>query len=93
MTYAEVDAGGQGHPRRRSHITLDEALQQSHDAARHVRRGRPACTSSSTRPRAIEGMPRHASTHAAGVVITEQPVYDYVPLASNDDALVTPVPR
>ena len=38
--------------------------------------------------RAIEGMPRHASTHAAGVVITEQPVYAYVPLASNDGALV-----
>ena len=33
---------------------------------------------------ALEGMPRHASTHAAGVVITEKPVEEYVPLASND---------
>jgi DNA polymerase-3 subunit alpha len=37
----------------------------------------------------IEGMPRHATTHAAGVVITEQPVSDYVPLASNDGNIVT----
>ena len=37
---------------------------------------------------ALEGMPRHASTHAAGVVITKLPVYEYVPLARNDDAVV-----
>lgn len=37
----------------------------------------------------LEGMPRHTTTHAAGVVITEQPVSDYVPLAKNDDAVVT----
>lgn len=39
--------------------------------------------------RKLEGMPRHASTHAAGVVITEHPVFDYVPLAKNDEAIVT----
>ena len=39
--------------------------------------------------RSIEGMPRHATTHAAGVVITEQPVSCYVPLAKNDEAVVT----
>ena len=38
--------------------------------------------------KALEGMPRHASTHAAGVVITRRPVYEYVPLARNDDAVV-----
>ncbi len=38
---------------------------------------------------AIEGMPRHASTHAAGVVITRLPVEDYVPLATNDGQPVT----
>ncbi|MBR0467031.1 MAG: DNA polymerase III subunit alpha [Clostridia bacterium] len=37
----------------------------------------------------VEGMPRHASTHAAGVVISDRPVSDYVPLATNDDAIVT----
>ncbi|MDR0818631.1 MAG: DNA polymerase III subunit alpha, partial [Oscillospiraceae bacterium] len=38
---------------------------------------------------ALEGMPRHSSTHAAGVVITRRPVYEYVPLATNDDVVVT----
>ena len=37
----------------------------------------------------LEGMPRHASTHAAGVVISDRPVAEYVPLAVNDDAVVT----
>ena len=36
-----------------------------------------------------EGMPRHASTHAAGVVISDKPVDEYVPLSLNDEAVVT----
>ena len=39
--------------------------------------------------RQLEGMPRHASTHAAGVVITDGPVSDYVPLQSSDGQLIT----
>ncbi len=39
--------------------------------------------------RKLEGMPRNASTHAAGVVITKRPVYEYVPLATNDGQPVT----
>ncbi len=39
--------------------------------------------------RKVEGMPRHASTHAAGVVITDRPVAEYVPLATSDEAVVT----
>ncbi|MGN1132575.1 MAG: DNA polymerase III subunit alpha, partial [Ruminococcus sp.] len=39
--------------------------------------------------KAIEGMPRHATMHAAGVVITKDPVSDYVPLSKNDDNVVT----
>ena len=37
----------------------------------------------------IEGMPRHASTHAAGVVIADRAVSEYVPLALNDESVVT----
>lgn len=40
----------------------------------------------------IEGMPRHASTHAAGVVITPAQVSDYVPVQQSDGALVTQFP-
>ena len=37
-------------------------------------------------------MPRHASTHAAGVVITREPADTYVPLQKNDEAIVTQYP-
>ena len=37
----------------------------------------------------LEGLPRHASTHAAGVVITKDPVDTYVPLYVNDDNIST----
>ena len=37
----------------------------------------------------LEGMPRHASTHAAGVVMTEKPTYEYVPLSYSGTGLVT----
>ncbi|MEG2053977.1 MAG: DNA polymerase III subunit alpha, partial [Oscillospiraceae bacterium] len=37
----------------------------------------------------IEGMPRHASTHAAGVVITREAAQEYVPLSCNDGQIVT----
>ena len=40
----------------------------------------------------LEGMPRHASTHAAGVLITARPVSDYVPLQTNDDVITTQFP-
>ncbi len=40
----------------------------------------------------LEGMPRHASTHAAGVLITARPVTDYVPLQCNDDVITTQYP-
>ncbi len=40
----------------------------------------------------VEGMPRHASTHAAGVVITPNPTVDYLPLAVSSDQIVTQFP-
>ncbi len=72
-------------------MTLDEAL-------RLVKQLRELYESDATvkllidTARALEGMPRHASTHAAGVVITELPVRDYVPLAKNDETVVCQYP-
>ncbi len=37
----------------------------------------------------LEGQCRHISTHAAGIVISDQPLTDYLPLAKNGDAVVT----
>ncbi|MBR0368358.1 MAG: DNA polymerase III subunit alpha [Clostridia bacterium] len=42
--------------------------------------------------RKLEGMPRNASTHAAGVLITARPVVDYCPLQTNDDVITTQFP-
>lgn len=39
--------------------------------------------------KALEGLPRHASTHAAGVVITQEPIVNYVPLTLNKDDFIT----
>ena len=37
----------------------------------------------------LEGLPRHSSTHAAGVVISKEPIVEYVPLARSSDGAVT----
>ncbi len=37
----------------------------------------------------LEGMPRNVSTHAAGIVITDSPVWSYVPMASSNGTLIT----
>ncbi len=86
IPYAEVDAVAKLVPAT-LHITLDDALRLSkqlsdlYDSDEKVRRLIDMA-------RAVEGMPRHASTHAAGVVITKRPVYEYVPLARNDESIV-----
>ena len=38
---------------------------------------------------ALEGLPRHTGTHAAGVVITQDPIVEYVPLQTNDEVVTT----
>ena len=40
----------------------------------------------------LEGMPRHATTHAAGVVIASAPVSEFVPLQKNEESIVTQYP-
>lgn len=42
--------------------------------------------------KSLEGLPRHASTHAAGVVISGKPITEYVPLQKNDDCITTQFP-
>ncbi len=69
-------------------ITLDEALKRS-QSFRSQYESDDQVRELVDMARKLEGMPRHASTHAAGVVITDKPVMEYVPLAKNDDAVVT----
>ena len=69
------------------HMTLDKALEQNREL-------REQYENDETTKRIIdiakglEGMPRNASTHACGVVITKDPVDTYVPLCTNDGNVV-----
>ncbi len=86
MTYKEVDDVARLIPQELG-ITIDKALagrelREMYDGSADVRQLVDTA-------RALEGMPRHASTHAAGVVITEEPVTAYVPVAVNNGIKVT----
>ncbi len=69
-------------------MTLDKALALSKPLS-DLYEGDPKVKEVVDMARRLEGMPRNASTHAAGVVITRRPVYEYVPLATNDGVPVT----
>ncbi|TCL44651.1 DNA polymerase III subunit alpha [Harryflintia acetispora] len=87
MSYQAVDEVAKAIPGELN-ITLDKALRSS-STLRGMYEQDSAVHELIDVARKIEGMPRHASTHAAGVVITRDPVMSYVPLAKNDEAVVT----
>ncbi|MGN0713919.1 MAG: DNA polymerase III subunit alpha, partial [Anaerovoracaceae bacterium] len=87
VSYAETDAIAKAIPFD-LHMTIDKALEtnpellaryENEDMVRQVL----------DMSRAIEGMPRHASTHAAGVVISKEPIDEYVPLYMSDKGIST----
>ena len=87
FTYAETDVVAKLVPTT-LHITLKEALEVSpklkemYDTDERVKLLIDTAMS-------LEGMPRNTSTHAAGVVITADPVSSYVPLSRNEGTIVT----
>ena len=87
MPYARVDAIVKMIPNI-FHITLDDAVKKSKEL-RQAMDEDPQVARLVEIARKVEGMPRNTSTHAAGVVITHDPVSSYVPLATNDDLVVT----
>ncbi len=87
FSYAETDIVAKLVPSA-PHITLDEALNVS-PKLKEMYDGDDRVKTLIDTARSLEGMPRNASTHAAGVVITAKPVYTYVPLSRNDDTIVT----
>ena len=72
-------------------ITLDKALKMNPELNR-LYEGDPQVHRLIEMARKLEGMPRNASTHAAGVLITANPVVDYCPLQTNDDVITTQYP-
>lgn len=68
-------------------MTIDRALTMSKELREKY--DEPEIKELIDMARKAEGAPRHSSTHAAGVVITRDPVAEYVPLAKNDESVVT----
>lgn len=87
MPYAAVDAVTKLVPND-FHITIDQAVKKSKELSRLMQEN-PQVNELVETARKVEGMPRNTSTHAAGVVITHNPVSTYVPLATNDGVPVT----
>nr|WP_316624918.1 DNA polymerase III subunit alpha [uncultured Ruminococcus sp.] len=69
-------------------MTVDKALTMSSDLRTSYHQD-PTVKQILDIARDLEGTPRNITMHAAGVVITDRPVSDYVPLAKSDDAVVT----
>ena len=85
--YAEVDKIAKMIPTVLN-ITIDKALEMNPELKE--------CYENDIRvkelidvARDLEGLPRHSSTHAAGVVIASKPLVNYVPLQRNEDMIVT----
>lgn len=87
MPYATVDAVAKLVPND-FHITIEQAVKKSKELSDLMTENQQVNELIET-ARRVEGMPRNTSTHAAGVVITHNPVSTYVPLATNDDVPVT----
>lgn len=88
MTYTAVDEVAKLIPRELG-ITLDKALLGSRDLRNHYET-RPDVKKLIDLAKSVEGLPRNAGTHAAGVIIAPRDLMDYVPLQlGNEGAIIT----
>jgi len=78
VPYAEVDKIAKLVPEQMK-MTVARALEQEPRLREH-RDTNPTVREILTVAQALEGLPRHASTHAAGLVIADRPLVDYLPL-------------
>lgn len=72
------------------HITIEKALEKNPEL-KNVYENEPQVKRVIDMSMKLEGLPRHTSTHAAGVIISDKPVMDYVPLNLNikDNSVTT----
>lgn len=87
VSYAETDMIAKAIPFD-LHMTISKALDTNPELAEMYREN-PKAKQVLDMARALEGMPRHASTHAAGVVISKKPIDEYVPLYLSDKGPAT----
>ena len=69
-------------------ITIDKALKMNPELAKAVKED-PQVAHLIEMSKRLEGLPRHTSMHAAGVVISGKPVEEYVPLSRASDGSIT----
>ncbi len=87
MPYGEVDAIAKKVPFDLK-MTLDKALKMNRDLKKDYDTN-PRVHELLDMAKSLEGMPRHASTHAAGVVISRESMNEYVPLFFSDKGVST----
>ena len=87
VSYQETDAIAKLIPQEIK-MTLDRALEESSELLKIYQENETARKIIDISKR-LEGLPRHASTHAAGVVITKEEVSSYVPLYMSDEGIST----
>ena len=90
MSYADVDSIAKMVPFQLN-MTLEKALQQNKDLAERMASDEKVEQLMQMALK-LEGLPRHASTHAAGVVISRKAITEYVPLQRNGDIITTQFP-
>ncbi len=92
MPYAAVDKVAKEIPiHAGQNVTIGDAMKENPDLAQ-MAASDPQVKKLLTTAEKLEGLARHASTHAAGVVISDAPLTEYVPLYRNGDAITTQFP-
>ena len=86
-SYAEVDRIAKMIPQMLG-ITIEKALQVNSEL-KQLYDEDERCQYLIDIAKRLEGLPRHTSTHAAGVVIASEPLVNFVPLQKNEDSIVT----
>jgi DNA polymerase-3 subunit alpha len=86
MSYADVDVVAKAIPRDIS-VTIDDALKQKE--LKSLYEGSLEIKQLIDTARALEGMPRNVTIHAAGLVVSDKPITEYLPLATSNGSIVT----
>ena len=87
ISYADTDKLAKMIPNE-LHITIKKALEQNREL-KELYENDETVKKLLEIAMALEGMPRQASTHACGIVITKEPVVTYVPLYMRDNTIST----
>ena len=86
MAYTDVDIVAKAVPKDIS-ITIDDALKQKE--FQHLYQSSPQIKRLIDIAKALEGMPRNVTIHAAGLVVSDKPLTEYLPLATSNGSIVT----